>query len=349
MRNDSHSPAGRIEQGFAGLPEPSAPARTSASAVRTLPWNERARAAMDEGLRCLERNQPFRAFDIFGGPLSLARDDAVAAGDSDALRALAQAHPLFEICMQDPFTQRAYAKPRGYAGDAVMLDYVYSGAVPEGTTAMGEQVFRATTNVPTALSIRFRRAYLAATIDDFATRIEGCRILSVASGHCRELDLSLLSRLAGDSGLRTTLTALDQDPASLETVFRDYRGLPVRTVTGGVGDLIRGTLDLGEFDLIYSAGLFDYLSDAAARALVSRLAKMLRPAGSLIVGNFLPAYSGRGYLEAFMDWRLILRRPEDLGRLFTGLAGSLRTHVDPHGNVAYAQFTKAGEGHAGDA
>jgi hypothetical protein len=298
---------------------------------------------MDEGLRCLERNEPFRAFDILCRALCLARDEALAAGESDALRELAQAHPLFEVCMEDPFTRRAYAKPRGYAGDAVMLDYVYSGAAPEGTSVMGERVFRATTNVPTALSIRYRRSYLAALLDDFATRIDGCRILSVAAGHCRELDLSLLSRLGGDSGIRAELVALDQDRASLETVARDYGGLPVTTVAGSVRDLIRGTRDLGEFDLIYSAGLFDYLSDAAAKALLSRLATMLRPAGSLVVGNFVPAFSGRGYLESFMDWRLLLRAPEDLEGLFAGIEGTVRTRVDPHGNVAYAWFTRPGE------
>ena len=34
-------------------------------------------------------------------------------------------HPVRGIIHQDPFTKRAYDKPRGYAGDAIMLDYVY--------------------------------------------------------------------------------------------------------------------------------------------------------------------------------------------------------------------------------
>src|ERR1700730_8656601 len=33
------------------------------------------------------------------------------------------AHPLRELVHQDPFTYRTFSKPRGYAGDAVMLDY----------------------------------------------------------------------------------------------------------------------------------------------------------------------------------------------------------------------------------
>src|SRR4051812_11537217 len=36
-----------------------------------------------------------------------------------------QTHPLMKVLHQDPFTFRAFSKPRGYAGDAVMMDYIY--------------------------------------------------------------------------------------------------------------------------------------------------------------------------------------------------------------------------------
>src|SRR3954471_21861081 len=33
--------------------------------------------------------------------------------------------PIRGLLPQDPFTYRAFSKPRGYAGDAVMMDYIY--------------------------------------------------------------------------------------------------------------------------------------------------------------------------------------------------------------------------------
>lgn len=33
-------------------------------------------------------------------------------------------HPLREIILSDPYSRRAFEKPRGYAGNAVMLDYI---------------------------------------------------------------------------------------------------------------------------------------------------------------------------------------------------------------------------------
>ena len=34
-------------------------------------------------------------------------------------------HELRQFLYQDPLTWRALDKPRGYAGDAVMMDYIY--------------------------------------------------------------------------------------------------------------------------------------------------------------------------------------------------------------------------------
>src|SRR5215472_7964608 len=35
-------------------------------------------------------------------------------------------HPLMQLLQHDPLTYRAFSKPRGYAGDAVMMDMVYA-------------------------------------------------------------------------------------------------------------------------------------------------------------------------------------------------------------------------------
>jgi extracellular factor (EF) 3-hydroxypalmitic acid methyl ester biosynthesis protein len=35
-------------------------------------------------------------------------------------------HRLHQLLLEEPFTRRAFYKPRGYAGDAATLDYVYA-------------------------------------------------------------------------------------------------------------------------------------------------------------------------------------------------------------------------------
>lgn len=64
----------------------------------------------------------------------------------------------------------------------------------------------------------------------------------------------------------------------------------------------------------------------------------------MVVANFTPTNSARGYMEAFMDWRLVLRDEETLRSVAGGLLGldprAVGTFTDPHGNVAYLVVRK---------
>ena len=42
-----------------------------------------------------------------------------------SLQPAALRHPLRDVLHSDPFTRWAFEKPRGYPGDAVLLDYTY--------------------------------------------------------------------------------------------------------------------------------------------------------------------------------------------------------------------------------
>jgi extracellular factor (EF) 3-hydroxypalmitic acid methyl ester biosynthesis protein len=66
---------------------------------------------------------------------------------------------------------------------------------------------------------------------------------------------------------------------------------------------------------VYSTGLFDYLDARVGRRLVTAMFQMLRPGGSLVVANFLPGIRDIGYMEAFMDWRLVYRNRLDMVEL----------------------------------
>lgn len=63
-------------------------------------------------------------------------------------------------------------------------------------------------------------------------------------------------------------------------------------------------------------GIFDYLSNRLAIALIKRMWKWTLSGGKMIVGNFMPN-RGRLYLDWLLDWPLIYRTEADLQRLFT--------------------------------
>jgi SAM-dependent methyltransferase len=289
---------------------------------------------LDTLLTSLTEGDAERALDDLCRHLNHVR----AADDPERWRATAVAcrqHPVFPLLLEDPYTRRALEKPRGYAGDAVMLDFIYHGP-PAGLSDVGHRLCRATTRSPNALSVIWRRDLIAREIEALTRCVARARILAVACGHLRELDVldgACLERI-------DELVAFDQDAASIEQVRRDDRSPRVRPVVGSVSQIIRDALELGYFDLIYAAGLYDYLNDRTAVALSRALVRLLRPGGRLLVGNFVPDNHGRGYMEAVMDWQLTCRDKREMMELADTLdVADQEVFSDPWRNVTYVRAT----------
>ena len=55
-------------------------------------------------------------------------DTAKVSGMLAEFKSACQDHPIAKIVLEDPedpYVRRAFDKPRGYAGDAIMLDFIY--------------------------------------------------------------------------------------------------------------------------------------------------------------------------------------------------------------------------------
>lgn len=235
--------------------------------------------------------------------------------------AVAKEHSLKRLVHLDPFTRRAFDKPRGYAGDAALLDLIYYDqglAVLNGTPQLGQAIFWRNRNAPAPQAVRERRDHMGALIDCTALRRPAPRVLSVAAGHLRE---ALKSTAVVTAGIGE-LVAFDQDRASLEEVARTLPGR-VTCYEGSIRDLLRGTA-LGNFDLIYAAGLFDYLESALAKRLIRRLFEALTDGGQLVIANFVPDIRDSGYMETYMGWDLIFRSPDEILDLASELPPSVR-------------------------
>lgn len=68
------------------------------------------------------------------------------------------------------------------------------------------------------------------------------------------------------------------------------------------------------YDLVWSAGLFDYLDDRAFRFLLKKFLHIIKPGGQIVIGNFSPNNPSRDYME-FGRWNLIHRDKEQLLQL----------------------------------
>lgn len=292
-----------------------------------------------------------KAGDAIGGMQALIdnlREIRLNAGADEWRRISAEVvlkHPVAEILFQCPLTRRSNEKPRGYAGDAELLDHIYglgsASLAPHPATTAG-QIYFYTVNSPACRAVRRRREILAREIDVAADRLGGEKpsILSIACGHLREASLSR----AVQSGGVDRFIALDQDEESLAEVERAYSGFGVEATKGTVRAIIARKAVYRDLDFVYAAGLYDYLSEPIGMRLVERMFEFLRPGGRLLIANFTPAVADVGYMETFMDWWLILRTKDQVRGLLNTLpanqVGQIDVFEDEAGTIAYATAEK---------
>ena len=216
-------------------------------------------------------------------------------------------HPLKEIIHADPFTCRSYEKPRGYTGDAILLDMIYSpkSFELENISDVGKQIFKYTTNAPACKAVKSRKDILADIIDETADKFDEPKIMSVACGHLREAEISSAIKNRAFS----KFIAIDYDKSSLSHIEKTYsNGSNIVPLHLSVRDILNEEINFGnDFELIYSAGLYDYLDQKTAKKLTAILFDMLSPKGQLLIANFLPDIQDIGYMEAYMGWYLIFR------------------------------------------
>jgi SAM-dependent methyltransferase len=252
-----------------------------------------------------------------------------------------QEHPLKQLAHQDPFTRRAFEKPRGYAGDAELIDYIYGlQRMPSDTTCLGAAIFSFWLQALAPQAVRTRRDILAAYIDAVAARVNRPRILAIACGHLREAQKSVAVRI----GRIGQFVALDQDRASLALVEREQSANGVEAVHGSVKSILKGETNFEDFDFVYSTGLYDYLPQPVAIDLSTKLFGMLKPGGQLLVANFLHDVPDVGYMESFMGWPLIYRSDEELAGVTQGIPAAQiaaqRTFHDRFDNVVFLEVEK---------
>lgn len=251
-------------------------------------------------------------------------------------------HPLKELLHQDPFTFYSYQKPRGYAGDAALLDYIYYYYnCSESTTPLGAKIFNLTTKIPATHSVRTRRDILAATIDEIAAKAnKPPRILSIACGHLREAQKSVAVQ-QGDIG---ELIALDQDSLSITLLQKEQANNTIFPICNSVRNILSKKLTFNNLDFVYAAGLYDYLNDRVAARLTKIMFDMLSSGGTLLVANFTPETPDIGYMETFMQWKLIYRTPCQLKQVMNEIPlntiAEQKLFCDQHGNVAYLKLIK---------
>jgi extracellular factor (EF) 3-hydroxypalmitic acid methyl ester biosynthesis protein len=227
-----------------------------------------------------------------------------------------------------PFAHRTYHKPLGFACDYEMLNMIHRNQ-PEGRSLYEKLIHLLLVSQWPALSVRNRIAHLKKNLVSETARVarsgRRARILNLGCGPAREMQdffrETTLSHEADCTLLDFNQETLNHASGELNDLRRKLsRRAQVSTVNISVNQLLRrairqGHLGLdGNFDLIYCAGLFDYLSENTCAELVRLFHESLTPGGLAVVANMNDSKPFRKFIEFVLDWQLIYRVPREVER-----------------------------------
>lgn len=243
---------------------------------------------------------------------------------------------LADLFLDCPMHSRAYSKPRGYAGDYHLMTLYFAPLA--GPHLFGKFLHHVSKSYTLGRTVVAREALLRSELKKLTAHGRPLRIVSLASGAAMELQRLIATLPAHTAPIELIL--VDQDDESLAYAYeaishelgaRQDVALPVtlKCLHFSVRQLLRQrndaeravVADLGRgVDLIYSAGLFDYLPDEVAGRLLESLRALLVPGGRLLIGNLQDTPDTSWIMENLLAWYLVYRDPDDMLRLGQAVA-----------------------------
>ena len=230
-------------------------------------------------------------------------------------------HKLF---LGSPFAHRTYHKPIGYAGDYEMMNMIHRNQ-PEGRSLFEKLIHLLLVSQWPARSVRNRIAHLGENLVSETARVvragKTARILNIGCGPAREvqdfLKATHLSNQAEFTLIDFNEETLAHAAQKLVEAKRQFaRQTEIRTQQLSVYELLKRThrrSDPAEkFDLIYCAGLFDYLAPPTGQALIDLWYDWLAPGGLMVIANMNDTKPFRHFIEFILDWQLIYRNSAEI-------------------------------------
>lgn len=200
----------------------------------------------------------------------------------------------------------ALLKKYGYAGDFLMIDKIYTGNTSADIFFQSWDAYFQNHAAPKA--VRNRKEFFKKLLNRKLRLNNTVRLLNVASGPSRDL-LELYSSLTPEEQLHTTCVEMDKHAIEYAcNLLKDY--------AHNIDFLNRNIFKFEteeKFDVIWSAGLFDYFDDKSFVYILKKFKTWVAPHGEIVIGNFNSMHNPtRDYMELFGDWYLHHRSSDEL-------------------------------------
>lgn len=212
--------------------------------------------------------------------------------------------PILDL---DSIIGHTFLKPHGYPGDYELIDKIHRKVVSENPLFRKWDDYYHEANSSTA--VRNRKDYFIKQIKSLQNGEENISVLNLGSGPC----IDVREYFYKNSDRNTTVDCLDMDAAAIE-----FGSAVCDNFLDNVNFINRNVFRYKpekKYNLIWSAGLFDYFSDKLFIRLVKIMYAYLETDGELVIGNFSDKNPGREEMEVYGRWYLNHRNEKTLMEL----------------------------------
>jgi extracellular factor (EF) 3-hydroxypalmitic acid methyl ester biosynthesis protein len=203
----------------------------------------------------------------------------------------------------------AHSKPHGYSGDFEMIDRIYQlWKSPDPKLRRWDEYFH---DLAAAKAVRNRKDYFQRMLRNLTKKCNGISsaVLNIGSGPGRDM----LEFFESADNPHITIDCVDID----ENAIAHAKKLCAKyldKIKFHKRNIFRFRPE-EKFDIVWSAGVFDYFTDRQFVMLIKRLYTYVKDAGELAIGNFSTINPSRPHMEIISDWHLKHRDENHLRKL----------------------------------
>ncbi len=200
----------------------------------------------------------------------------------------------------------SYTKPFGYNGDFFIIEKIYQQYVnPDPKYKKWDEFFH---RLPAAIAVINRKKLAIEILMKLNEQADGSpkKVLILGSGPVTEIN-EYFKQVTANS---LFFDLLDLDQRAID--YAKNKNKPYLQYLNFQNKNVIRYVPSDNYDLIWSAGLFDYFKDKHFVYLVKKFYESLKPGAELIIGNFNVENPSRKIMEILGDWFLYHRSEEDL-------------------------------------
>ena len=201
-----------------------------------------------------------------------------------------------------------FVKPYGYPGDFALINHIYSFYVNADNRYRNWDVFFQ--NQPAAYAVRNRKEYFL----DYCNKLikknkQGIKVLILGSGPATDVNEFLTDYQSNN----VSFDLIDFDQNAID--FSMKKNEKFNNVISYSRINVLRFKPYKTYDLIWSAGLFDYFRDKHFIYLLRKYMNCLADDGEFVISNFSMENPTRRLMEVLSDWYINHRSKADLLRL----------------------------------